>query len=103
MITLGPSNIYGNLNANKMNTSQITSYEKVNTKVFETKNKLLYDPGFFDLGYEDSYFDTYSNSNGTAINSVSSSYPCYIGNGEIVYRNSVDTFLYKKYCYNKCY
>jgi hypothetical protein len=48
--------------------------------------------------YDDSYrnrleLDT---SSGTAITSVSSVYPTYIGNGEIVYRNGSDGFLYKK-------
>ena len=36
------------------------------------------------------------NSNGTAITSVNSNYPCYIGNGQIVYSNNSDGKLYLK-------
>jgi hypothetical protein len=37
-----------------------------------------------------SFFLAEDTSNGTAINSASSLYPCYVGNGQIVYRNDND-------------
>jgi len=93
--------VKGNLKVSQGTKSNIITNKSnidVNRFITEPINIQIIGEDAFTIFKESSYFDTYSNDNGVAIITVPSTFfPCYIGNGEIVYSNGSDSFkLYKK-------